>query len=140
MRRSPGSPSGRPCQNLLEFLDEVRFDRLGVFTYSPEEGTPSPAYAGQVPAEVAAERAALVQERQDGLAWERAAALVGSVADVLVDGPSEDPAFAWEGRTAAQAPEIDGVVYLRDADLTPGHFARIRIVEVEGYELVGERA
>ncbi|PYN17495.1 MAG: 30S ribosomal protein S12 methylthiotransferase RimO, partial [Candidatus Rokuibacteriota bacterium] len=105
-------------QNLLEFLDETRFDRLGVFTYSPEEGTPSPAYADQVPAEVAAERAALVQERQDALAWERAAALAGSVTDVLVDGPSEDPAFAWEGRTAGQAPEIDGVVYLRDADLT----------------------
>src|SRR6266540_2777859 len=127
-------------QNLLEFLDEVRFDRLGVFTYSAEEGTPSPAYPDQVAAEVAAERAALVQEYQDRLAWERGAALAGAVTDVLVDGPSEDPAFAWEGRTAGQAPEIDGVVYLRDRSLTPGHFARIRIVEVEGYELVGERA
>jgi len=127
-------------QNLLEFLDEVRFDRLGVFTYSAEEGTPSPKYPDQVAAEVAAERAALVQEYQDRLAWERGAALAGAVTDVLVDGPSEDPAFAWEGRTAGQAPEIDGVVYLRDRSLTPGHFARIRIVEVEGYELVGERA
>jgi len=127
-------------QNLLEFLDEVRFDRLGVFTYSAEEGTPSPAYPDQVAAEVAAERAALVQEYQDRLGWERGAALAGTVTDVLVDGPSEDPAFAWEGRTAGQAPEIDGVVYLRDRSLTPGHFARIRIVEVEGYELVGERA
>jgi len=62
------------------------------------------------------------------------------VTDVLVDGPSEDPAFVWEGRTAGQAPEIDGVVYLRDPSLPPGRFARIRIVEVEGYELVGERA
>jgi len=127
-------------QNLLEFLDEVRFDRLGVFTYSAEEGTPSPKYPDQVAAEVAAERAALVQEYQDRLAWERGAALAGAVTDVLVDGPSEDPAFAWEGRTAGQAPEIDGVVYLRDRSLRPGHFARIRIVEVEGYELVGERA
>jgi ribosomal protein S12 methylthiotransferase len=131
---------------LLEFVDDVRFDRLGVFTYSPEEGTPSPSYADQVPAEIAAERASLVQERQDALAWERNAKLVGSVQDVLVDGPSEDPAFAWEGRTAGQAPEIDGVVYLRDEArrtlrrFTPGHFARVRIVEVEGYELVGERA
>src|SRR3989442_822353 len=127
-------------QNLLEFLDEVRFDRLGVFTYSAEEGTPSPKYPDQVAAEVAAERAALVQQYQDRLAWERGAPLAGAVTDVLVDGPSEDPAFAWEGRTAGQAPEIDGVVYLRDRSLTPGHFARIRIVEVEGYELVGERA
>src|SRR2546425_716755 len=97
-------------QNLLEFLDEVRFDRLGVFTYSAEEGTPSPAYPDQVAPEVAAERAAIVQEYQDRLAWERGAALAGAVTDVLVDGPSEDPAFAWEGRTAGQAPEIDGVV------------------------------
>jgi ribosomal protein S12 methylthiotransferase len=127
-------------ENLLEFLDEVRFDRLGVFTYSAEEGTPSPAYPDQVDAEVAAERAAIVQAQQDRLAWERNAALTGTVVDVLVDGPSEDPAFAWEGRTAGQAPEIDGVVYLRDRSLTPGRFARIRIVEVEGYELVGERS
>jgi len=127
-------------QNLLEFLEDVRFDRLGVFTYSPEEGTPSVGYPDQVPADVAAERAAIVQEHQDRRAWEQSAALVGAVTDVLVDGPSEDPAFAWEGRTAGQAPEIDGVVYLRDRGLTPGRFARIRIVEVEGYELVGERA
>jgi len=127
-------------QNLLEFLEDARFDRLGVFTYSPEEGTPSPAYPDQVAPEVAAERAAIVQEHQDRRAWEQSAALEGTVTDVLIDGPSEDPAFAWEGRTAGQAPEIDGVVYLRDRGLTPGRFARIRIVEVEGYELVGERA
>ncbi|HTO12325.1 MAG TPA: 30S ribosomal protein S12 methylthiotransferase RimO [Candidatus Binatia bacterium] len=128
-------------ERLLEFVDDVRFDRLGVFTYSPEEGTPSPAFAGQVPAEVAAERAARVQEAQDAIAWERAGGLVGAVTDVLVDGPSEDSAFAWEGRTAGQAPEIDGVVYLRDrSGFTPGRFARVRIAEVEGYELVGERA
>src|SRR5437899_1494764 len=66
-------------QNLLEFLDEVRFDRLGVFTYSAEEGTPSPAYPDQVAAEVAAERAAIVQEYQDRLASERRAALAGAV-------------------------------------------------------------
>jgi ribosomal protein S12 methylthiotransferase len=126
-------------ENLLEFIDDVRFDRLGVFAYSPEEGTPSVAYSDQVPPEVAAERAAAVQESQDRIAWERQATLQGRVVDVLVDGPSEDPAFAWEGRTAGQAPEIDGVVYLRGS-FTPGHFARTRIVEVQGYELVGERA
>src|SRR5262245_29374400 len=125
-------------QNLLQFVEDVRFDRLGVFTYSPEEGTPSPAYPDQVPPAVAAERAALVQEYQDRISWERQAKLQGTELDVLVDGPSEDPAFTWEGRTAGQAPEIDGVVYLRGA-FTPGHFARVRVVEVEGYELVGER-
>jgi ribosomal protein S12 methylthiotransferase len=128
-------------ENLLDFVEDVRFDRLGVFTYSPEEGTPSPSFAGQVDPEVAAERSARVQERQDAIAFEQHAKLAGAVLDVLVDGPSEDSAFAWEGRTAGQAPEIDGVVYLRgQSDFTPGHFARVRIAEVEGYELVGERA
>jgi len=125
-------------ETLLDFIQEVGFDRLGVFTYSAEEGTPAAAMPDQVPAAVAAERARIVQECQDRIAWERQKGLCSSVQTVLVDGPSEDPAFVWEGRTAGQAPEIDGVVYLRDRALTPGRFARVRIVEVEGYELIGE--
>jgi ribosomal protein S12 methylthiotransferase len=123
--------------NLLDFIEEVRFDRLGVFIYSAEEGTPAARMGGHVPREVGAERARIVQECQDRIAWERQKVLFGTVQTVLVDGPSEDPAFPWEGRTAGQAPEIDGVVYLRGRRLIPGSFARVRIVEVEGYELVG---
>jgi len=125
-------------ERLLDFVEETRFERLGVFRYSPEDGTPSVGFADAVPAEVAAERVSLVEECQDRLAWERQAALVGTVHDVLVDGPSEDAAFSFEGRTAGQAPEIDGVVYLRGR-FAPGTFARVRIVEAQGYELVGER-
>jgi ribosomal protein S12 methylthiotransferase len=126
-------------ENLLRFLEDVRFDRLGVFTYSPEDGTPSAGFADQVPSETAAERAAAVQELQDRLAWESNQSLLGTVQSVLVDGRSEDPAFDWEGRTAGQAPEIDGVVYLHGR-LTPGRLAAVRITAVEGYELVGEPA
>jgi ribosomal protein S12 methylthiotransferase len=126
---------------LLDFLEEVRFDRVGVFTYSAEEGTQAAAMPAAesppVPHDVAAERARRVQERQDALAWERQRALLGTVQEVLVDGRSEDPAFPWEGRTAAQAPEIDGVVYLRDAGLRPGQRIPVEIVEVDGYDLVG---
>ena len=57
---------------------------------------------------------------------------------MLVDGPSADRAFPFEGRLAGQAPEIDGVVLLRDPRLTPGRFADVSITEVDGYELVGE--
>ena len=137
-----GFPGETPAafENLLRFLDDARFDRLGVFTYSPEEGTPSPDFPDQIDAETAAERATIVQDAHDVVAFERNAKLVGAVVDVLVDGPSEDPVFAWEGRTAGQAPEIDGVVYLRDRAATPGRFARVRIAEVEGHEFVGERA
>jgi ribosomal protein S12 methylthiotransferase len=124
--------------NLLAFIEDAAFDRLGVFTYSVEEGTPAATMPDQVPAEVMAERAQQVQELQDRLVWPRQKALVGTAQTVLVDGPSEDPAFPFEGRTAGQAPEIDGVVYLRNGKLTPGRFADVRIVEVDGYELVGE--
>ncbi|MFQ5521436.1 MAG: radical SAM protein, partial [Candidatus Methylomirabilia bacterium] len=133
----PGE-SEEAFQNLLEFIEEVRFERLGVFTYSVEDGTRAATMPGRVPPEVSAERAQLVQECQDRIVWERQQALLGTVQTVLVDGPSEDPAFPWEGRTTAQAPEIDGVVYLRGRGAAPGKFARVRVVEVEGYELIGE--
>jgi ribosomal protein S12 methylthiotransferase len=135
----PGETDGA-FETLLDFLETVRFDRVGVFTYSPEEGTPAPAMAGAVPSDVAQARAQLVQETQDRLAWGRQQALVGTVQEVLVDGPSQDPAFPWEGRIAAQAPEIDGVVYVRDADVTPGRLVPIEIVEADGYDLVGVAA
>jgi ribosomal protein S12 methylthiotransferase len=128
----------RAFDNLLAFVEDVAFDRLGVFTYSVEEGTPAADMADQVPAEVMAERAALVQETQDRLAWPRQKALYGTRQTVLVDGPSADRAFPFEGRLAGQAPEIDGVVLLRDRRLTPGRFADVSITEVDGYELVGE--
>jgi ribosomal protein S12 methylthiotransferase len=123
---------------LLAFIEDVAFDRLGVFTYSTEEGTPAATMADPVSAEVMAERAALVEETQDRLVWPRQKALYGTRQTVLVDGPGADRAFPFEGRFAGQAPEIDGVVLLRDRRLTPGRFAEVRIVEVDGYELVGE--
>ena len=124
--------------NLLGFIEDVAFDRLGVFTYSTEEGTPAATMADPIPAATMTERAALVEETQDRLAWPRQKALYGTRQTVLVDGPGPDHAFPFEGRLAGQAPEIDGVVLLRDKRLTPGRFAEIRIVEVDGYELVGE--
>ena len=124
--------------NLLGFIEDVAFDRLGVFTYSTEEGTPAATMADPVPAATMTERAALVEETQDRLVWPRQKALFGTSQTVLVDGPGPDRAFPFEGRLAGQAPEIDGVVLLRDKRLTPGRFAEVRIVEVDGYELVGE--
>jgi ribosomal protein S12 methylthiotransferase len=127
-------------ETLLAFLDETRFDRVGTFVYSAEEGTPAAALPDPVPRDVAEERAQLVQTTQDRLAWDRHASFRGSIHEVLIDGPSQDPAFAWEGRTAAQAPEIDGVVYLRDRRVTPGRRVPVEIVEVEGYDLIGTLA
>jgi ribosomal protein S12 methylthiotransferase len=125
-------------QTLLDFVEEMRFERLGVFTYSPEEGTSALRLPDPVPREQAEERAAAVQEAQDRIAFAAAGAFRGTVQEVLVDGPSEDPAFRFEGRLAGQAPEIDGVVYLRGAGLRVGRFERVRITDVEGYELIGD--
>src|SRR5262245_8834101 len=125
-------------ENLLGFLEDVAFDRLGVFTFSEEEGTPAARMASRVPAELMAERAALVQETQDRLAWPRQQHLLGTRQTVLVDGPSADQAFPFEGRLAGQAPEIDGVVLLQNPRLSPGRFAEVSIVEVDGYELVAQ--
>src|SRR5499426_2113739 len=124
-----GFPGETPAafDNLLAFIEDVAFDRLGVFTYSAEEGTPALTLPDQVPAEVMAERAALVQETQDRLAWPRQKALFGTRQTVLVDGRGADPAFAFEGRLAGQAPEIDGVVLLRNRRLVPGKFAEVTI-------------
>ena len=125
-------------ENLLAFLEEAAFDRLGVFTYSAEEGTAAAEMNGQVPAELMTERARQVEDLQDRLVWPRLKTLYGTRQTVLVDGPGVDPAFPYEGRLAGQAPEIDGVVLLRDGALRPGRFAEVSIVEVDGYELVGE--
>jgi ribosomal protein S12 methylthiotransferase len=133
----PGE-SDEAVENLLGFVEDMAFDRLGVFQFSEEEGTPAARMAARVSPDVMAERAALVQETQDRLAWPRQQALLGTRQTVLVDGPSPDPAFAFEGRLAGQAPEIDGVVLLRNRALAPGRFAEVTIVEVDGYELVAE--
>ena len=125
-------------ENLVAFIEDAAFDRLGVFTYSAEEGTPAAVMADQVPADVMTERARLVEDVQDRLVWQRLKALYGTRQTVLVDGPAVDPAFPYEGRLAGQAPEIDGVVLLRDPKLSPGRFAEVSIVEADGYELVGE--
>ncbi len=125
-------------ENLLAFIEDAAFDRLGVFTFSAEEGTPAAIMADEVPADVMAERARLVEDVQDRLVWQRLKALYGTRQTVLVDGPAVDPAFPYEGRLAGQAPEIDGVVLLRDPKLSPGRFAEVSIVEADGYELVGE--
>src|SRR3989454_1081226 len=94
-------------ERLLEFVDDVKFDRLGVFTYSPEEGTPSPDFPDQVPAEVAAERAAIVQEFQDRVAREGEAKPVGAGTDLLVGGPRGDPALAFQGSAARPTPQVE---------------------------------
>jgi len=120
---------------LLDFIREVRFDRLGAFAYSLEPGTPAAELDGQVDPEVKAERLAAVMELQQDLATERSEALVGSDVDVVVDGKGIDG--EWTGRTAGDAPDVDGTIRLEGPHLEPGLFGRATVTEAWAYDLYG---
>jgi ribosomal protein S12 methylthiotransferase len=120
-------------QELLDFVAWARFDRLGVFRYSDEEGTAGAELADKVPREVARERYRRLTELQREVMSETLAAQVGSETTVLVDARMGSDSA--QGRLASQAPEIDGVVFLSGADLTPGEMVRARISGVRGVDL-----
>ena len=125
-------------EELLAFVREFRFERLGCFAYSPEEGTAAVGLPGEVPPEVGASRrdAILLAQREVHAARNRS--LVGSEVEVLLDG--REPEGRWIGRTRADAPEVDGAVRLRGESLRPGDLLHARILGVEGdgYDLVAE--
>jgi ribosomal protein S12 methylthiotransferase len=125
---------------LLDFLDELQFDRVGAFAYSEQEGTRAAALTDDVPETVKQERLAEVLELQRAISAERLQRLVGRDVEVLVDGPAhaEDPGVAV-GRTVWQADDVDGCTHLRAAAApAAGRFVRARISEALDYDLVGE--
>jgi ribosomal protein S12 methylthiotransferase len=123
---------------LLDLLEEVRFDRVGAFEYSVEEGTPAATMPDQVPPEVRRERMERLLDVQRAITFEKNEAWVGREVEALVDeGPDEDGVAI--GRTAGQAYDVDGVVHLHGgAGLEPGRFVRARITDAEEYDLIGE--
>ncbi|MFH1529297.1 MAG: 30S ribosomal protein S12 methylthiotransferase RimO [Pseudomonadota bacterium] len=123
-------------ENLLGFVEEGHFRHLGVFAYSPEEGTPAATLPGQVPGAVAAARRDRILEAQRIVSRRWNEADVGRVVDVLVEGPSEEHDWVLTGRTAAQAPQIDGVTYLELCDAAPGEIVACEITEASDYDLV----
>lgn len=125
-------------RELVDFVQEARFTHLGVFTYSPEEGTSAHRIKGRPPFQVAEERAARIMELQQGISWERNNGMVGSVVPVLIDGVNVEPGGHLQGRTSFQAPEIDGVVYIDKGTARRGEIVRVKITHAEPYDLVGE--
>lgn len=122
-------------RELVEFVKDGWFDRLGVFTYSLEEGTPSFDMADQVPATLAAERRAEIMEAQQAVHWERNRARVGQEVDVLIEEFFAVNGHAT-GRTEHDAPDVDGVVKLTGVEgARPGALVRARITAAEGYDL-----
>ncbi len=121
---------------LVQFVQDSRFDHLGVFSYSREEGTAAATLPGQVPESIAQEREATLMEIQRTISAQKLANLVGQRLKVLVQGPSEDHDWVLVGRTSRQAPEVDGLVYLDDFDGDEGQFIEVEVLDSTDYDLV----
>ena len=119
---------------LLNFVREMRFERMGVFTYSREEDTAAYWHSGQVPERVKRARRAELMEAQAQISLKKNRELVGREMEVLVEGPLPGRATRMRGRTPGQAPEIDGAVFLK-GEAAPGEFVRARIERALSYDL-----
>jgi len=124
-------------EELCEFVEEMRFERVGVFQFSREEGTPSYDLDGQLPARVKAQRQKKLLGIQRKISKAHQAALVGKTLDVLVEGVSEETSLLLEGRWMGQAPEIDGKVYVNRGTARPGEIVQVAIEQAGDYDLVG---
>ena len=124
-------------EELLQFLETARLDRVGCFAYSPVEGAAANALPGALPDEVREERRRYVMELQEDISADIMAAKIDKEMTVLVDAVDEEGAIA---RSSADAPEIDGVVYLDGVfDVNPGDFLQVRIVDADAFDLYAQR-
>lgn len=124
-------------EELSAFAQEMRFERLGVFAYSQEEGTPAGDREDQIDEEIRAARADEIMRHQVDISREVNREKVGSILEVLVESADEEG--AWSGRTQYDAPEIDGtVIFTSEKELRPGDMVRVRITDAFDYDLVGE--
>ena len=125
-------------EELKDFVDEMEFDRLGVFTYSPEEDTPAATMADQIPEEVKEDRQAELMELQQEIAFDLAEDMVGREVLVMIEGKVADE-NAYVGRTYKDAPNVDGLIFINtDEELMSGAFARVRVTGALEYDLIGE--
>ncbi len=122
---------------LLEFVSAARFDHLGAFTYSHEEGTPAVSLTDDVPDEVKRERHDRLMELQQGIAFEHTRRMLGRTVTVLVEGSHPETEHLLVGRMSRQAPDVDGQVLINDGKATPGQFVNVELSETAGYDVVG---
>ena len=125
-------------EELMEFVDEMEFDRLGVFTYSPEEDTPAAVMPGQIDEAVKEERQAELMELQQEIAFDTAESMVGKEVLVMIEGKVADE-NAYVGRSYRDAPNVDGLIFINtDEELLSGDFARVKVTGALDYDLIGE--
>lgn len=124
-------------EELVDFVDQMEFDRLGVFTYSAEEDTPAAEMPGQIEEEVKRERQAEIMELQQEIAFENAESMVGREVLAMIEGKVADE-NAYVGRTYRDAPGVDGMIFVETGEeLLSGDFARVKITGALEYDLIG---
>jgi ribosomal protein S12 methylthiotransferase len=122
---------------LVAFVEEARFDHLGVFTYSHEEGTGAHRLADDVSDRTKKNRRDRLMTVQQRIAFEQNASRLGSTVEVLVEGAHPETEHLLVGRASTQAPDVDGQILLNDGYADSGTFARVLLTETAGYDLVG---
>lgn len=133
----PGETAKRFAR-LLDFVKEARFDHLGVFTYSREEGTTAALLSSRISEKEKARRRDLLMSEQADISYNINQTLIGSVQEVLIEEKSERQGYALVGRCRRQAPEIDGVTYVQGADAKIGQIVSCRLTASDHYDLFGE--
>ena len=125
-------------KKLCHFVEEVQFDRLGVFCYSKEEGTPAAEMAEQISERVKRERYKKLMQLQARLSFKRNRRLMETVEEVIVEGVSEESELLLKGRSSRQAPDIDGMVYITSGQANIGDIVKLKITDSSDYDLIGE--
>jgi ribosomal protein S12 methylthiotransferase len=133
----PGETS-EDFKKLLQFVEETRFDRLGVFCYSREEGTPAAEMPDQVSERIKRERHKKLMRTQARVSFKHNRTLVDSEEEVLVEGYSEETELLLKGRSSRQAPDVDGLVYITAGNANVGDIVRLKITDSSDYDLIGE--
>lgn len=123
---------------LMEFVEQMKFDRLGVFTYSQEEDTPAESMPDQVPEEVKEERLAQLMELQQEIAFDAALSMEGACVDAMIEGKVADD-DVYVARTYKDAPNVDGLLFVNTGrELMTGDFVKVRVTGAYEYDLIGE--
>ena len=125
-------------EEVMDFIDTLEFDRLGAFTYSPEEDTPAATFEDQIDEEVKEDRQADIMELQQEIAFDKAEDMIGREVLVMIEGKVADE-NAYVGRTYRDAPNVDGLIFINtDVELISGDFAKVKVTGALDYDLIGE--
>ena len=125
-------------EEVMEFIDTLEFDRLGAFTYSPEEDTPAATFEDQIDEAVKEDRQADIMELQQEIAFDKAEEMIGREVLVMIEGKVADE-NAYVGRTYRDAPNVDGLIFINtDVELISGDFAKVKVTGALDYDLIGE--